>query len=196
MPASISKHVGTRPLLKKIKKLLGVNPPISFPPPSPDAPFFAIGDVHGRLDLLDKVLDQLQPGPTLVLVGDYVDRGENSAGVLRRLFELSQDGTREVICLKGNHEDMMLRFLDDKLFGARRGDSAPTEIAISPEERGGWRVEEEFINAIRAKELVTRTTFEVGVQYMEFTEAVARSMATGNAVPLPLEEESGDGGRA
>ncbi|NRB18492.1 MAG: serine/threonine protein phosphatase [Rhodobacteraceae bacterium] len=113
MPASISKHVGTRPLLKKIKKLLGVNPPISFPPPSPDAPFFAIGDVHGRLDLLDKVLDQLQPGPTLVLVGDYVDRGENSAGVLRRLFELSQDGTREVICLKGNHEDMMLRFLDD-----------------------------------------------------------------------------------
>lgn len=100
-------------MLKNIKKLLGLNTSTPFPLPSPDAPFYAIGDVHGRLDLLDIVLAQLQPGPDLVFVGDYVDRGENSAGVLRRLFELCQDDTRQVICLKGNHEDMMLRFLDD-----------------------------------------------------------------------------------
>lgn len=105
--------MGNRALLKTFKKLLGLNSDKSFPPPCPDVPFFAIGDVHGRLDLLERVLDQLPPEPPLVLVGDYVDRGENSAGVLRRLFELSQDSRREVICLKGNHEDMMLRFLDD-----------------------------------------------------------------------------------
>lgn len=105
-------------MLKTFKSWLRLNASPSFPPPRPDKPFYAIGDVHGRLDLLDDVLGQLHPGATVVLVGDYVDRGENSAGVLRRLFELSQDGRRQVICLKGNHEDMMLRFLDDP---ARRG---------------------------------------------------------------------------
>jgi serine/threonine protein phosphatase 1 len=100
-------------LLRNIKNLLGLNPSVSFLPPSPNEPFFAIGDVHGRRDLLDKVLTQLQPIPPLVFVGDYVDRGENSAGVLRRVFELSRNSERAIICLKGNHEDMMLRFLDD-----------------------------------------------------------------------------------
>ena len=56
-----------------------------------------------------------------------------------------------------------------------------------PEDRGGWRVEEEFVQAIRGEEKITHTAFEVGVKYMEFTEAVARRMATGSAVPLPLE---------
>ena len=47
-------------------------------------------------------------------------------------------------------------------------------------------MEEEFVNAIRGKEKVTRTSFEVGVQYMEFTEAVTRSAQTGRAIALPL----------
>ena len=69
------------------------------------------------------------------------------------------------------------------LYGGRRGDSQLTEIPIPPEKQGRWRVEEEFINAIRGKEKVTRTPFEVGVQYMEFTEAVTRSAQTGQAIP-------------
>ena len=72
------------------------------------------------------------------------------------------------------------------LHGGRRGDSQLTEISIPSEQQGRWRVEEEFINAIRGKEKVTRTPFEVGVQYMEFTEAVTHSAQTGQAVPLPL----------
>jgi hypothetical protein len=51
---------------------------------------------------------------------------------------------------------------------------------------GGWQVEREFIDAIRGHRRVTLTTFEDGVRYMEFTEAVARSMASGAAVALPL----------
>ncbi|MBW3623282.1 MAG: Gfo/Idh/MocA family oxidoreductase [Armatimonadetes bacterium] len=78
-----------------------------------------------------------------------------------------------------------LRFSEGKLFGARRGDAELREIPI-PSEETGWRVEEEFVNAIRGHEPVRRTTFEDGVKYMEFTEAVARSMASGQAVPLPL----------
>ena len=72
------------------------------------------------------------------------------------------------------------------LFGGRRGDSQLTEISIPPEKQGSWRVEEEFINAIRGEEKVTRTTFEAGVQYMEFTDAVTRSAQTGEAIGMPL----------
>jgi predicted dehydrogenase len=79
-----------------------------------------------------------------------------------------------------------LRVTEDGLYGGRSGDSELVEIPISPEEEGGWRVEQEFVNAIRGSEPVRLTTFEDGVRYMEFTEAVARSALTGRAVPLPL----------
>jgi predicted dehydrogenase len=79
-----------------------------------------------------------------------------------------------------------LRFSKGKLYGGQHDDTALQEISIPPEEEGGWRVEEEFVNAIRGQEVVTHTTFEDGVKYMQFTEAVARSTAEGVAVPLPL----------
>jgi predicted dehydrogenase len=71
-----------------------------------------------------------------------------------------------------------------RLFGGRRGSKELAEIAIPAERRVGWRVEEEFINAIRGQEKVSRTTFEDGVRYMEFTDAVARSVALERAVDL------------
>jgi predicted dehydrogenase len=77
-----------------------------------------------------------------------------------------------------------LRLADGRLFGGRRGDSALTEIPVPPEEEGKWRVEEEFVNAIRGKEKIQLTTFEDGVKYMEFTEAAIRSMAEGRTVAI------------
>ena len=68
-----------------------------------------------------------------------------------------------------------------RLAGGRRGDGALREIAIPPERRIGWRVEEEFVSAIRGRETVSHTTFEDGVLYMEFTDAVVRSAASGRA---------------
>lgn len=79
-----------------------------------------------------------------------------------------------------------LRFEAGRLFGGRRDDDQLTEIVIPATEEGRWRVEEEFINAIRGIESVRLTTFENGVRYMEFTEAVSRSQQTGTAIPLPL----------
>ena len=73
-----------------------------------------------------------------------------------------------------------------KMFGGKRGDTELKEIPNPEEKRYKWRVEEEFVRAIRGEEKVTRTPFEVGVRYMEFTEAVARSARTGQAVSLPL----------
>lgn len=72
-----------------------------------------------------------------------------------------------------------------RLTGARRGDTALTEIAIPADQRIGWRVEEEFVNAIRGREKITHTSFEDGVRYMEFTDAVARSVASGRAEDVP-----------
>ena len=79
-----------------------------------------------------------------------------------------------------------LRMVDGKFWGARQGEAGLREISIPPEEAGMWRVEEEFINAIRGLESVSRTTFQDGVKYMEFTEAALRSMAEGRAISLPL----------
>jgi predicted dehydrogenase len=71
-----------------------------------------------------------------------------------------------------------------RVWGGRRGDKALAEIAIPAERRIGWRVEEEFVNAIRGREKVSRTGFEDGVRYMEFTDAVSASAASGQAVPV------------
>jgi serine/threonine protein phosphatase 1 len=86
------------------------------PPLAPTQSFAAIGDVHGRADLLDALLirigSELPEGP-VICVGDYVDRGEDSAAVLRRLQAENTSDRSPLICLAGNHEDMLLKFLDE-----------------------------------------------------------------------------------
>jgi predicted dehydrogenase len=72
------------------------------------------------------------------------------------------------------------------LSAGKRGEGALAPVEIDPAKRGGWRVEEEFINAIRGKERVTHTDFFTGVKYMEWTTAVSRSVREGRAVMLPL----------
>jgi predicted dehydrogenase len=76
----------------------------------------------------------------------------------------------------------------DKLFGGRQGDKTLQEITVAPEKAGRWRVEEEFVGAIRGQEVIRFTSFADGVKYMEFTEAVHRSAASGQLVSLPLTE--------
>jgi serine/threonine protein phosphatase 1 len=80
---------------------------------------YAVGDIHGRLDLLDELLsliaaDNAERGEAetkLVFLGDYVDRGPNSKGVVSRLLGGFGPGI-EPVFLKGNHEDLLLKFLD------------------------------------------------------------------------------------
>jgi serine/threonine protein phosphatase 1 len=73
----------------------------------------AIGDIHGCLDSLNAVLDAIAPtkSDTIVTLGDYVDRGPDSKGVIDRLISLSQDCT--LVPLIGNHEEMMLEVVND-----------------------------------------------------------------------------------
>jgi len=87
---------------------------VSFGPPVP--PVYAVGDVHGRLDLFRKMESQIaadRAGEKLiVLLGDVVDRGPDSAGMIDHLLASPPPGISRV-CLLGNHEDMALRFLQD-----------------------------------------------------------------------------------
>lgn len=73
-----------------------------------------VGDVHGKLQLLNRLLVEAgyTPGEDkLILIGDLVDRGEDSRGVVDRAIELKREGPDTVIILRGNHEDMMLQAL-------------------------------------------------------------------------------------
>jgi serine/threonine protein phosphatase 1 len=72
---------------------------------------YAIADLHGRFDLLEmalaRITERAEPPATLVTLGDYVDRGPDSRKIIERLMAgLGCDGWR-LICLKGNHEDIM-----------------------------------------------------------------------------------------
>ncbi|NQW21819.1 MAG: Gfo/Idh/MocA family oxidoreductase [SAR202 cluster bacterium] len=74
----------------------------------------------------------------------------------------------------------------DKVLLGKPGDEAFKDVPIADDKRGKWQVEQDFINAIRGNVPVTHTPFDVGVQYMEFTEAVTRSAQSGQAIYLPL----------
>ena len=90
----------------------------AFPPPAPEGELAVIGDLHGRADLLARMFERIeaeQPDATVVTVGDYVDRGPDSRAVLEMVRQ--RPG---LVALRGNHEAMMLGFLDDPELEAQR----------------------------------------------------------------------------
>ena len=93
---------------------------------------------------------------------------------------------RESVWLFGTEGTLHLDNTTSTLSGGRRGDSKLSRIEIPKEKLGAWRVEEEFISAIRGLEPVTHTNFDDGVRYMEFTEAVLRSSQERRVIDLPL----------
>ena len=78
---------------------------------------YAIGDIHGSLSklrrLMERCADHAQGRPTtFVFLGDYIDRGPESAGVVRYVIELQSRLREQVIALKGNHEAVALGVVD------------------------------------------------------------------------------------
>ncbi|MEM9901426.1 MAG: metallophosphoesterase family protein [Pseudomonadota bacterium] len=95
-------------------------------PPRPERLTYAVGDIHGCLAPLEALLQRIRDDAggkphDIVFLGDYVDRGPESARVLERLRALEEeaDERRRVICLKGNHDAMMLHFMDAPEDGVR-----------------------------------------------------------------------------
>jgi len=74
---------------------------------------FVIGDVHGCLEMLKRLIDKIEWNPAndrLIFIGDYIDRGENSKGVIDFILQLKEDSTL-IQCLIGNHEQMFIDYL-------------------------------------------------------------------------------------
>ena len=84
---------------------------------------YAIGDIHGQLIMLEPALAHLRriirPNDAVIFLGDYIDRGPDTAGVLRELIQFKKQHPATVF-LRGNHEDLLLR--------AYKGDRKREEI--------------------------------------------------------------------
>lgn len=75
---------------------------------------FVVGDLHGCLDMLKRLLDKISWQPSkdrLIFLGDYVDRGKDSRGVIDHLIDLTRISPY-VECLMGNHERLFLDYID------------------------------------------------------------------------------------
>ncbi len=107
-------------IFETLRKLFG---PVAAKAAAPGVPdgerYYIVGDIHGRLDLFEAMIDSIElddaragkADSTVILLGDLVDRGPDSAGVLRRAREWQ--AKRQVRILLGNHEDMFLESLKD-----------------------------------------------------------------------------------
>ena len=107
-----------------LSRLLGgrAAPDDDRPPPRPARRTYAIGDLHGRFDLFEAAMGIVaeDAGDTpyeLVFLGDYVDRGPDSAALLTALRHVQ--ASDNVQCLMGNHDRLLLDFLDDPTVGPR-----------------------------------------------------------------------------
>lgn len=105
--------------------MFGRKPARDAPPSTGGRLVYAVGDVHGRLDVLQPLLHEIaqdaltsRPAeqPLLVFLGDYVDRGPDSRQVVDLVLKLQLDGAFEVVALKGNHEEALLQFLAEPAF--------------------------------------------------------------------------------
>jgi len=116
-------------MIKGLKSVFGSSKPsqpaaeqaASVDAPRPEKPSYLVGDIHGRADLLEQMLEKIDAhigairatDPQLVFLGDYIDFGPDSLEVLKRLHELSTSFPENVTCLMGNHERMLLDTLEN-----------------------------------------------------------------------------------
>lgn len=107
-----------RPVRRRLKGVTWADHAHASPPrAATGARIYAIGDIHGRADLLQELFRRIDedlntyptPFSTHVLLGDYIDRGPNSRMVVDTIIERSL--LHNLVCLKGNHEKLMMDFL-------------------------------------------------------------------------------------
>lgn len=111
-------------VLKLLRRAIEPAPPAARVPDG--LRVYAIGDIHGRLDLLDSLLFRIEADERargdartqIIFLGDLIDRGPDSAGVVQRAIELQQSG-RLVRFLLGNHEEVFLKALGGSLEALR-----------------------------------------------------------------------------
>ncbi|CAL1691013.1 Bis(5'-nucleosyl)-tetraphosphatase, symmetrical [Brevundimonas subvibrioides] len=141
---------------------------------------YAIGDIHGRLDCLERLLATIfaeaDPGRTvLVFLGDYIDRGPQSRGVVEGLMLVQ--GLFETRLLRGNHDQSLLNFLSDPSAGPAWCDFGGRETLASygvaaPALRGdaqGWvTASEDLAQSMPAEHLAFFRNLETSASYGDY----------------------------
>lgn len=167
-----------------------------------DMRVYAIGDIHGRADLLRRMMhlierDSNDASPVretvLVFIGDYVDRGPDSAGVIDLLLQVSSDSDYRTHALKGNHEVMFLEFLSDPtaLFqwaangGAETLESYGIDVdAAAHRPDGAEKLRRTALSVIPDDHLAFLSQLEIAVQIGDYVFVHA-----GIRPGVPLEEQ-------
>lgn len=147
-------------MLGKLRKLFAAPKAANQPSLPYHERVYAIGDIHGRLDLFEDLLAQIArdeagrpaAATTIVLLGDLIDRGPDSAGVLARARALSRE--RAVEILSGNHEEMLMSCFEDastmRAFLRFGGIETLASYGISPETIAELAVEDLQVLAAQA----------------------------------------------
>lgn len=143
---------------------------------------YAVGDIHGRLDLLDRLLalidgdDAARPhcASEIVFLGDLVDRGPDSRGVVERLLALSRSG-RPVRFLLGNHEQVFLR--------AAEGDASALRFLIrigGKQTLLSYGITEEEYRSLDFDELARVVPTKVPREHLDFLASFERLVEAGD----------------
>lgn len=98
---------------------------------------------------------------------------------------VAQFARHETLQVFGSEGSLVYDFTTDEIFGARRGQKELQLLEVPPEYVREWRVEDDFVEAV-LQGGNPEPSFETGVAYMEFVEAIHRSARGGHAIELPL----------
>lgn len=117
----------------------------------------AIGDIHGCARTLDALLKLLetQTEDHLIFIGDYMDRGPDSKGVIERLLALKEE--RPCTFLRGNHEDLFLGYLDDGEYDIFAINGGISTLSSYLDQGGDMEIPQEHVDFIRNTELYYET---------------------------------------
>ena len=168
-------------MFEPLKKLFRSAPEKPALPRIPEgARYYVVGDIHGRLDLFDALIKAIEEDDassgaaktTIVLLGDLVDRGPDSAGVIKRAKQWQS--SRDVRILAGNHEEMFLQSFDDievlRHFLKHGGRETILSFGISRKE----------FNALALEDLQERLNDLVSVETREFLNGFEEILVVGD----------------
>jgi len=142
---------------------------------------YAVGDVHGRLDLLDELLgmiaeDRASSEPrrdVLIFLGDLIDRGPDSSGVVERVRSYRQDGVR-CLTLCGNHEEVLLRLLRGD------GDNIPDWLRFGGAECArSYGIDPAELRNMRTKDAIELLRTAVPAEHQAFLQSLSDTCRIG-----------------
>lgn len=144
--------------------------------------YYVIGDIHGRLDLFDALIEAIEADDaarpaaqtTVVLLGDLIDRGPESAGVIERARAWGK--TRKLRCIAGNHEEMFLESFTDREMLRHFVKHGGRETILS------YGIKRKHYNELTIKDLQGQLSDLVPAQHREFLAGFEDMIIAGDYV--------------